>query len=142
MAGKCEEPVAISSEVIHICGKADGSIGVIVLLTGGGFHAGEVTSCWGKIVVTAGSTCAVDGVGIGPSVVLLRGDVSIPLCGVVTLGCGITTPGIVWEVVVLGLDEESLSSISSTHLGVPSLYPVGPGNEGLSSSWSSHGITC
>ena len=33
---------------------------------------------------------------------------------------------------MLGLDEESLSSISSTHLGVPSLYPVGLGNSSLS----------
>ena len=88
-------PLLISSEVIHICWEADGSICVIVLLTGGGFHAGEVTSCQGEVVVTAGSTCEVDGVGIGPLAVLLRGDVPIPLCGVVTLGCGITTPGIV-----------------------------------------------
>ena len=132
LARKHEEPVAISSEVIHICGEADGSISVIVLLTGGGFHAGEVTSCWGEVIVAAGLTCPIEGVGIGPLAVLLRGDVPIPLCGVVTLGCGITTPGIVWEVVVLGLDEESLSSISSTHLGVPSLYLVGLGNSALS----------
>ena len=33
---------------------------------------------------------------------------------------------------MLGLDEESLTSISSTHLRVPSLYPVGPGNSSLS----------
>ena len=43
-----------------------------------------------------------------------------------------TTPDIAWEVVVLGLDEESLSSTSSTHLGVPYLYPVGLGILGLS----------
>ena len=33
---------------------------------------------------------------------------------------------------MLGLDEESLSSTSSTHLGVPSLYPVGLGIPSLS----------
>ena len=86
-----------------------------------------MTTCCGDVLATVGSMVALVGVGIDASTDLPTGDVPISLGGVVTLGCGLTTSGIVWEVVVLGLDEKSLSLLSSTHLGVPSLYPVGLG---------------
>ena len=63
-----------------------GGGGVTILLTVGGLHTGEAIPYQGKVTVTAGVTCAVDGVGMGPSVVLVTSDVSAPLCGVIILG--------------------------------------------------------
>ena len=54
-----------------------------------------MTSCWGDVLVTAGSTATVDEVGIGTLAIPPTVGVSNPLCGVVTIGWGMTTPGIV-----------------------------------------------